>query len=323
MTHHYTYYSYEEWGIGYFGSRSCECLPEEDSHYFGSFADKNFNPIHKIILKDDYETRADAIKDEVILHDYYDVAANPHFANRSKQTTSKFTTSGIKLTEEQRKKIGDRFRGKKLSKEHIQKVSAANTGRKHTPEARKKMSEAQKNSTYVPSEETRKKMGESRKGSKNHNYGKPLSEETKMKLRESQLGEKSHNYGKPLSEETKIKISENLKGREIKPEWIEKAKQNRRSFEGENNPFYGKEHSQETKELLKQRTTETWKNKPHPWIGRKHSEESKAKFRENNKGEGNPNYGKKLWNNGEQQKFLKECPGEGWILGGLKNKKEA
>ena len=89
---------------------------------------------------------------------------------------------------------------------------------------------------------------------------------------------------------------------------------------GEKNPFYGKEHSQETKELLKQRTTQTWKNQPHPWIGRKHSEESKAKFRENNKGEGNPNYGKKLWNNGEQQKFSKECPGEGWVLGTIKNK---
>ena len=68
---------------------------------------------------------------------------------------------------------------------------------------------------------------------------------------------------------------------------------NRRTYGGEGNPFYGKEHSQETKELLKQRTTETWKNQPHPWIGRKHSEESKVKFRENNKGERNPNYGKK------------------------------
>jgi len=238
MTHHYTYYSYEEWGRGYFGSRSCDCLPEEDVKYLGSFKDKNFKPTQKIILKDDYETRAEAIEDEVILHNYYDVAANPHFANRSKQTTSKFTTSGMKMTEEQRKKMGDKLRGRKLSKEHIQKVSAANMGRKHTPEARKRMSEGQK----------------------------------------------------------------------------------RRSFEGEGNPFYGKEHSQETKELLKQRTTETWKNQPHPWIGRKHSEESKAKFRENNKGEGNPNYGKKLWNNGEKQKFSKECPGEGWVLGSLKNK---
>jgi hypothetical protein len=323
MAHHYTYYSYEEWGMGYFGSRSCDCLPEEDVDYFGSYANKNFTPTQKIILKSDYETRADAIKDEVTLHDYYDVAANPHFANRAKQTSTRFTTSGMKMTEEQRKKMGDRLRGRKLSIEVIKKVADANRGKKRSKEQRKRMSEAQKNKVYTPSEETRKKMGESRKGEKNHNYGKPLSEETKMKLRESQLGEKSHNYGKPLSEETKMKISESLKGREIKPEWIEKAKQNRRTYEGENNPFYGKEHSEETRELLRQRTTETWKNQPHPWIGRKHSEESKAKFREINKGEGNPNYGKKLWNNGEQQKFSKECPGEGWILGRLKSKKEA
>ena len=57
MENHYTYYSYEEWGRGYFGSRSCDCLPEEDINYFGSFKDKNFKPTQKIILKDDYETR--------------------------------------------------------------------------------------------------------------------------------------------------------------------------------------------------------------------------------------------------------------------------
>ena len=43
-------------------------------------------------------------------------------------------------------------------------------------------------------------------------------------------------------------MSERLKGREIKPEWIAKGIENRRTYEGENNPFYGKEHSQETKE---------------------------------------------------------------------------
>jgi hypothetical protein len=35
--YYYTYYSYEEYGRGYFGSRSCKCLPEEDTKYFGSF----------------------------------------------------------------------------------------------------------------------------------------------------------------------------------------------------------------------------------------------------------------------------------------------
>jgi hypothetical protein len=239
--YHYTYYSYEEWGMGYFGSRSCDCLPEEDINYFGSFKDKNFKPTQKTILKDDYETRVDAIEDEIILHNFYQVDKNPHFANKARQKTTGFYYSA---------------------------------------------------------------------------------------------------KGVVRTEEYKQKMSERLKGREIKPEWIAKGVENRRTYEGENNPFYGKEHSQETKDHLKQKTIETWKNQPHPWIGRKHSEESKVKFREKNAGENNPNYGKtqsaetkeksrlaklgrKLWNNGEQQKFSKECPGEGWILGGLKNKKEA
>ena len=88
--YYYTYYSYEEWGRCYIGSRGCKCLPEEDIKYFGSFSDKNFNPTQKIILKDDYTTREEAYADEIILHDYYNVANNPHFANRANATSTKF-----------------------------------------------------------------------------------------------------------------------------------------------------------------------------------------------------------------------------------------
>ena len=88
--YHYVYYSYEEYGRGYFGSRTCRCLPEEDVKYFGSFSDKNFKPTQKIILKSDYDTRAEAIVDEIILQEYYKVVENPHFANRAYQTTTKF-----------------------------------------------------------------------------------------------------------------------------------------------------------------------------------------------------------------------------------------
>ena len=91
--YYYTYYSYEKWGRGYIGSRGCKCLPEEDVKYFGSFSDKNFNPTYKIILKDDYTTREEAYADEIILHDYYDVANNPHFANRANATSTKFYVS--------------------------------------------------------------------------------------------------------------------------------------------------------------------------------------------------------------------------------------
>jgi len=189
MRHHYVYYSYEDFGRGYIGSRTCDCSPEEDN-YFGSFYDKTFIPTNKIILET-FDNREEALDAEIKLHQFYDVARNPHFANQSKQTSTGFSAEGV-----------------------------------------------------------------------------------------------------VRSEEYKQKMSERLKGREIKPEWIEKTLQKRRSYEGKNNPFYGKTHSEETKEILSQRTAETWKNQPHPWLGRKHSEESRAKFREKNAGKNNPNYGK-------------------------------
>jgi general stress protein YciG len=88
--YYYTYYSYEEWGRGYFGSRGCECLPEEDINYLGSSKDKTFKPKYKIILKDDYATREEAYADEIILQEHYKVVENPHFANKAYQTSTKF-----------------------------------------------------------------------------------------------------------------------------------------------------------------------------------------------------------------------------------------
>jgi hypothetical protein len=101
--YHYVYYSYEEWGRGYFGSRTCKCLPEKDIKYFGSFKDKTFKPTQKIILKNDYATRAEAYIDEIILQEYYKVVENPYFANRAYQTSTKFYYS----CSEHSKKIGN------------------------------------------------------------------------------------------------------------------------------------------------------------------------------------------------------------------------
>lgn len=88
--YYYTYYSYEEYGRGYFGSRKCYCPPEEDIKYFGSSKDKTFKPTQKIILKSDYNTREEAYADEIILQQYYKVVENTHFANRAYQTSTKF-----------------------------------------------------------------------------------------------------------------------------------------------------------------------------------------------------------------------------------------
>ena len=109
--YYYTYYSYEEYGRGYIGHRGCECLPEQDIKYFGSFKDKTFKPTQKIILKDDYPTREEAISDEIILQRYYKVVDNPHFVNKAYQTSTKFCTT----VEQSREagKIGGKISGKK------------------------------------------------------------------------------------------------------------------------------------------------------------------------------------------------------------------
>ena len=134
--YYYTYYSYEEWGRGYFGSRGCKCLPEEDIKYFGSFSDKNFKPTQKIILKSDYATREDAYADEIILQTHYNVVENPHFANKSNQTSTKFWY--------------------KVSKEEAKK---GNQTRKELGLGLYALTEEQLNQSCKKSLETRKKLG--------------------------------------------------------------------------------------------------------------------------------------------------------------------
>ena len=99
---HYVYHSYEEWGRDYIGSRSCDCFPEEDTNYFGSFYDKTFNPTGKTILFV-CETREEVLEIEIELHDFFDVAVNPQFANKAKQTSTRFDTTGVSKTEAQKK----------------------------------------------------------------------------------------------------------------------------------------------------------------------------------------------------------------------------
>ena len=112
----------------------------------------------------------------------------------------------------------------------------------------------------IPSEETRRKLSESKKGEKHNNYGKTPSEETCRRISEantgkkrsketcrriseSKKGEKHPNYGKPLPEETKQKMSEAKKD--------------------ENNPMYGRKHSEEHRQKISKAIT-----------GKKRSEET-------------------------------------------------
>lgn len=127
---HYIYYSYESWGRGYIGKRTCSCPPEEDLNYFGSFSDKSFCPDNKIIIAT-FESSKDALAAEIVLHNAYEVAQNPHFANKAKQTSEWFNTEGVPKTEEHKEKIRQSNLGRKVSDDAKIRMSLAKMGNKH------------------------------------------------------------------------------------------------------------------------------------------------------------------------------------------------
>jgi len=185
---YYTYYSYEEFGSGYIGKGECECNPS-NHQYLGSFRDKTFQPTHKIIL-DVYDNREDALYAECILHDFFDVDKNPHFANLAKQTSHKFHFSAFgDKNPTKRKEVRE-----KIKKNHPSKKEGyihPMLGRKHSAETKRKMGESRKGKRHskdtiqrlrnrVISNETRKRMSESQ-------TGKSLSNKTKQNIRDTLL----------------------------------------------------------------------------------------------------------------------------------------
>ena len=134
--YYYVYYSYEPWGRGYIGQRGCKCLPEEDTNYFGTFKDKTFKPTQKIVLQT-FKTRKEAITAEVILHDFYQIDTNPHFANKARQKVVGFfyDSSGNKYPN--RKPLPSR-KQTELTK---QKLKEANLGKKHSNRTKHKLKE--------------------------------------------------------------------------------------------------------------------------------------------------------------------------------------
>jgi len=122
------------------------------------------------------------------------------------------------------------------------------------------------------------------------NKGKKMSEEQKTKLR------------KPKTEEHKRKISEAKKGKKLSKEHKENISN---GLLGEKNPFYGKRHSDKTKnKISKANTGRTFseeinkskgrKGKENSFYGKTHTLESRAKISENHRnceGENNPMFG--------------------------------
>jgi hypothetical protein len=127
--YHYTYrITNTKLNKHYYGTRTSKILPRSDLgiKYFSSSTDEEFkqdqklNPSnyrYKVIRT--FETREEAIGLEVYLHEKFDVGVNPNFYNKVKQSSSRFDNTGIKCTDETRKKMSIASKGKKKSKEHI------------------------------------------------------------------------------------------------------------------------------------------------------------------------------------------------------------
>jgi len=196
--YYYTYYSYEEWGRIYIGSRGCKCLPEEDIKYFGSFHDKTFKPSQKNILGT-YNSREEAYADEIILHDYYDVANNSYFANRAKATSTKFYIS--KEIASKIGKINGKIAGKKAKELKLgfyslnekQKFEARSKGGKTSGNQNKKFRKGIFSLTFEQRSENGKKANHSIGGLKAKELGKGIFNMSKEEL--SDAGKKGGKIG--------------------------------------------------------------------------------------------------------------------------------
>ena len=188
MKHFYVYYSYEEYGRGYIGKRECECLPEKDINYLGSFHDKSFYPTQKIILET-FDSVEEALEAEIILHDFYEVDKNPHFANRAKQTSTKFYYIS-KMSDEEKVRRSEMMKtsyNPMSNPEYREKARVNSIKTLSKPEVRKKKSETAKRVFNEP------EMVEKRRQSVIKSHQNP---ETKRKHIEAKLGAKNPCYGK-------------------------------------------------------------------------------------------------------------------------------
>ena len=84
-------------------------------------------------------------------------------------------------------------------------------------------------------------------------------------------------------------------------------------YKGENNPFYGKHHTEETKKMIGEKIKSERCGENNPMYGKHHTEETKQKISESlkgkNSGENHPMYGKHL-SKEHKQKLSEKLSGE-------------
>lgn len=170
--YHYTYLiQHKTENKRYIGVRSSKVPPTEDTTYWGSskYLPKDVQHTHTKIIIKVHPTRELALQHEIHLHNVNDVAVNPDYYNRAKQTSTGFDTTGTKLSDERKLHCSITLKGRVFTEEHKSNLSKATLGKPKSAEHRKNCSIAQK--AYANSPEY-----------VNPRAGATLSEETKNKL---------------------------------------------------------------------------------------------------------------------------------------------
>ena len=146
---------------------------------------------------------------------------------RSEDTRKKISESNKRsMTDERRKLISSYRSGSKVSSETIEKMRLASIGRKHSNNTKHKMSAS--HIGHFVSDETRRKIS------------------TSNKL----------NY--ESNEQRKISLSEKLIGRTLSEEHKKHLSEHHADFSGENHPFYGRHHTEETKKKICESCKAAW-----------------------------------------------------------------
>lgn len=111
---HYTYEIEFENGMKYIGVRSCKC-PIDDDNYLGSskvIPPELYVTCNKTILGV-FDTRVQAVQDEIRRHEELDIANNPLYYNQVKQTAVGFDQSGTtKETHKHVQAMADKLKGR-------------------------------------------------------------------------------------------------------------------------------------------------------------------------------------------------------------------
>ena len=150
MTNHYVYLTLDSSdGRIYWGSRTCDCNPEDDP-YMGSHKDETFHPDEKYIWAT-FETRKQADDAEDVLHDLFDVVESSTFANLSKRTFRHWEWQGSRHTPQTREKLSAQKQGelnpqfgKTTSEKQKESVRLAHKGKIITETTRKRQQVSQK-----------------------------------------------------------------------------------------------------------------------------------------------------------------------------------